>query len=176
MSTARIIIVVIALAAIIGGFFVLRQKSSAPAGGEHARPIASETLDLEFRDYDGRARSLRDFSGKPMVVNSWAAWCPFCKDELDDFAKLREEFGDRITVIAVDRAEPLETAKGFTDSTGVTDRFTFLLDSNDSFYKSIGGFSMPETVFVDAEGNVRVHKRGPMRFEEMKEKVESILK
>ena len=34
---------------------------------------------------------------------------------------------------------------------------------------------MPETLFVDAEGNIRVHKRGPMKLDEMVEKVESIL-
>ncbi len=52
---------------------------------------------------------------------------------------------------------------------------TFLLDSKDAFYKSIGGFSMPETLFADADGNVIVHKRGPMALDEMIDKVNSII-
>jgi len=78
---------------------------------------------------------------------------------------------DEVAVIAIDRAESLEKAREFTDSIGVTDKFVFLLDPKDSFYKDIGGFSMPETIFVDKTGNIRLHKRGPMDFEEMKEEV-----
>lgn len=128
-----------------------------------------------LEDYQGNEVSLSDFDGKVRIVNSWAVWCPFCVDELPDFARLQQEFGDKIVVIAVDRAESLAKAKGFSDSLGISDDMTFLLDPRDSFYRSIGGFSMPETLFVDGSGNIRIHKRGPMEFAEMKEKVESII-
>lgn len=130
--------------------------------------------DLSFEDYKGNSLALSDLKGKPHVVNSWAVWCPFCRAELEDFAQLQEEFGDEITVVAIDRQESLEKAKGFTDEIGVTDRMTFLLDPKDAFYKGIGGFSMPETLFVDAEGNIIIHKRGPMDLDEMRQKVNSI--
>lgn len=126
-------------------------------------------------DYDGKEVSSKDFEGKVLVINSWAVWCPFCKDELDDFAQLQEEFKDEIAVIAIDRAESLSKARGFTDSINVTDRMTFLLDGTDSFYKSIGGFAMPETIFVDTNGNIIVHKRGPMKIEEMREHILGII-
>ena len=119
--------------------------------------------------------ALSDFSGKIIVVNSWAVWCPFCKKELGDFARLQEEFKNDIVVVAIDRQESLKIAKGFTDSEGITRDLIFLLDPSDSFYRSIGGFSMPETIFVDKEGNIVIHKRGPMEFEEMKEKILSML-
>ena len=131
--------------------------------------------DLSFEDYEGNTFALSDLKGKPHVVNSWAVWCPFCRAELEDFAQLQEEFGDEITVVSIDRQESLKKAKGFTDEIGVTDRMTFLLDSKDAFYKRIGGFSMPETLFVDAEGNIIIHKRGPMALEEMRQKVNSII-
>lgn len=128
-----------------------------------------------LEDYNGREVSLSDFAGTVRVVNAWATWCPFCVDELPDFAELQREFGDEIVVIAIDRAEPKEQAKKFTDRLGVTDELVFLLDPSDSFYKSIGGFSMPETLFIDQDGNIRIHKRGPMEPEEMREKVQQIL-
>ena len=131
--------------------------------------------DFQLKDYNGNEVRLSDFQGKVAVVNSWAVWCPFCRDELDDFGALQEEFKDTIVVIAIDRAESLEKAKGFTDSLGVTDKMVFLLDPRDSFYQSIGGFSMPETIFVDKEGNIRIHKRGVMELSEMRERVLSIL-
>jgi len=149
-------------------------------GGQHEQDIRAtsdeeETFvkapEFSLEDFNGNMVSSKDFAERVMVVNSWAVWCPFCKNELPDFARLQEFFGDEVAVIAIDRAESLEKAREFTDSIGVTDKFVFLLDPKDSFYKDIGGFSMPETIFVDKTGNIRLHKRGPMDFEEMKEEV-----
>lgn len=125
--------------------------------------------------YNGKAVSLEEFRGKPLVINSWAVWCPFCRKELPDFAELQKEFGDQIVVIAIDRQEPLAKAKGYTDELGITDEMMFLLDSSDSFYKSIGGFSMPETLFVNGSGDIIVHKRGPMDLNEMREHTRKII-
>jgi len=126
-------------------------------------------------DYNGNTVSLEEFRGRPLVVNSWAVWCPFCRAELPDFTELQKEFGDRLVVIAIDRQEPLAKAKGFTDELGITNDMLFLLDSSDSFYKSIGGFSMPETIFVNSAGEIVVHKRGPMELDEMREHTNKII-
>jgi len=159
----RAIIIIVGLVIILGAVFLFQGKDER--GGVDKVP------DFNLEDYSGNIVSLSDFTGKILVLNSWAAWCPFCVEELKDFALLQEEFGDEIVVIAIDRAESLETSKKFSDELGVTDKLVFLLDPRDSFYKSIGGFSMPETLFVDGEGNIRIHKRGPMKLNEMREKV-----
>ena len=69
----------------------------------------------------------------------------------------------------------LEKAKSYTDELGISEDMLFLLDRSDSFYKSIGGFSMPETIFVNGDGEIVVHKRGPMELDEMREHVNKIL-
>lgn len=135
-------------------------------------------------DYDGNTKSLGSFSGnkfdkltaRMLVVNSWAVWCPFCVKELSDFAALQKTFPDEITVIAVDRAESLEKVRGFTDELGISEDMIFLMDRKDDFYKAIGGFSMPETVFIGGDGAIVFHKRGPMTFEEMRDQVDGLLK
>ncbi|MCI0619710.1 TlpA family protein disulfide reductase [Candidatus Wolfebacteria bacterium] len=125
--------------------------------------------------YNGNKVSLEEFRGRPLVINSWAVWCPFCRNELRDFAELQKEFKNEITVIAIDRQEPFAKAKGYTDELGITNDMLFLLDPSDSFYKSIGGFSMPETIFVDSGGSIIVHKRGPMELDEMREHTNKII-
>lgn len=131
---------------------------------------------IALTDYDGNGVALEEFRGKPLVINSWAVWCPFCRQELPDFSVLQKEFGDAVVVIAIDRGEPLEKAKGYTDELGITETMVFLLDPSDAFYKAIGGFSMPETIFVSAEGVLAFHKRGPMTLEEMREAVNQYLR
>lgn len=131
--------------------------------------------DFHLQDYNGKTVNLSDFAGKPVVINSWAAWCPFCRQELPDFATAQKEFGDKVVIVAVDRAESLGVAKGYTDQQGTTNKLVFLLDPSDSFYQSIGGFSMPETIFIDKNGNIVDHKRGPMDLKEIRERVQKIL-
>lgn len=130
---------------------------------------------FELRNYDGETVRLADLSAPVLVINLWASWCPFCTDELPAFAKLQNRFPERVEVIAINRGESIETAKGFTDKRGISDELTYLMDPDDSYYRKIGGISMPETLFVGPARTVRIHKRGPMELQEMKDKVERIL-
>ena len=134
-----------------------------------------KTPDFAFEDFNGNTVTRTDLEGKVAVINSWATWCPFCVNELPDFVALQKEFGDDIIVVAISRQESRETAKNFTDSLGISKDILFLLDPKDSFYKSIGGISMPETLFIDKDGNIRTHKRGFMTLEEMREKTKAIM-
>lgn len=129
--------------------------------------------DFSLQNYEGQVITRASFAGRPLVINSWAAWCPFCVKEMPDFAAIQEEFKDKIVVVAIDRAESLETAKKFSDETGVTGRIILLLDPNDSWYQAVGGFSMPETIFINSEGIVVDHKRGPMELDEMRTRVKN---
>ena len=149
--------------------------SSRNASKESTRQTQFEKApDFALQDYDGKTVRFADFAGKPLVINSWTAWCPFCRKELVDFAAAQKEFGDDVAIVAIDRAESRETAKKYTDELGVTN-LIFLLDPLDSFYQSISGFSMPETIFVDRDGNITERKRGPMEIKEIREKIQKLL-
>ena len=152
MSSKIIIPSVIALVVIVGGIFFLQSSSStsevggassggAPSGEREVptQQVSENDLvpDLTLQEFTGNDVSLRDFQGKPIVVNSWAAWCPFCVDELPDFAEVQKEFGDEIVIIAIDRAESLALAKSYTDELGVTEASLFVLDPKDTFYRAI---------------------------------------
>lgn len=176
MKTSSIIIGVVVLIAVgwllisnTGDHQNMNPNSNVPSAQSEKVP------DFALQDYAGKTVRLADFAGKPLVINSWAAWCPFCRKELVDFVTVQKEFGDKVIVIAVDRAESRDTAKKYTDELGVTGDMVFLLDPSDSFYQSIGGFSMPETVFVNSNGDIVFHKRGPMDVKEMRERMQQLL-
>lgn len=175
----RLLLVVVVLAALGAlGWLGTRPRPSSPGGEATSLPARAPghaLPDLTLTDYDGRTVPLRDLRGTPLVVNSWAAWCPFCVKELPDFAEVQKEFGNRVQMIAVNRGEPLETTRGFTDELGISDTLLYLLDPEDEFYRSIGGFTMPETLFVNAEGQIVFQKRGVMAREEIRERVTELL-
>ena len=60
---------------------------------------------MTYQDFAGRSRSIQEFSGKPILLNLWASWCPPCIKELGDFAgqaqTLREN-GLEIIALSVD--------------------------------------------------------------------------
>lgn len=176
------IFVIVAVALIIGWLAVSRteQGPSNFSTENTVKPTkqkaqSEKAPNFSLQDYSGKTVNLANFAGKPVVVNSWASWCPFCREELPAFAAAQKEFGDKVVIIAIDRQESLPTAKGYTDAQGTSNSLIFLLDPSDSFYQSIGGFSMPETIFIDKNGNIVDHKRGSMDVNEIRQKINNIL-
>ncbi len=156
-------------------FFVWIFFANDRFGGSKDQVRFREEYNLVFTDYQGNEVVLSSFKKKPLVVNVWASWCPYCKNELAYFNVLQEEYGDAVRIVAVNRAEPLSVAKNYTDALNLNGDVLFLLDPEDAMYKSMGGFAMPETLFVDKKGNVIIHKRGPMKLEEIREHIQRLI-
>lgn len=170
--STMVTIIVIALVLVIGVFFVWTNGQDADNDG-FADSIPADSFKRlsalgPFYDLSGNEVSLDEYEGKTVVINSWASWCPFCTQELPDFAALAETYNNReVIVLAINRAESegeIEAyLKSIADLTGVI----ILRDPSDSFYSFIGGFSMPETVFYNVNGEAMYHKRGFMSAAEM---------
>lgn len=163
--------IVLVIIATVAAFFFYRKQHERLSPPVPVRPLP----ELVFKDYEGAEVHIAAIKGHPILLNAWASWCPFCLRELADMATLQREFGDRIQVIAVNRGESLETAKKYTDQFDFFHDLFFVLDPSDSLYQGIGGFSMPETIFIDIKGFIRDHKRGPMDLVEMRRRVKQAL-
>lgn len=164
---------------LIGGFVIIVALTAllifVPRDKDTTVNTDDSLFGLSFKDSDGNSVSLSDFKGTPLIVNSWAVWCPFCVKELSDFKEAQKELGDSVIIIAIDRQESLSLTKQFTDDLGVTDDLIFWLDPDDSFHKKIGGVFMPQTLFIDSEGVIKDHKRGPMEKDEIIQRAQAIL-
>lgn len=175
----KTLLLVVSLAVVLFVVWLVRSKPPVvngpqSAGENSSARSADSILDLSFTNYAGQSVALKDWLGTPLVINSWAAWCPFCRQELVDFASIQKEFGEQVVIVAIDRAEPLATAKKYTDDLGVTGDLVLLLDPADSFYQAIGALTMPETVFINRGGQIVFQKRGPMDAEEIRQRVISL--
>ena len=172
----KVLLTVVVILVVGGiGWLVISNRDSALPGETISQTQSQKAPDFSLQDFAGKTVRLADFENTPLVINSWAAWCPFCQKELEDFALAQKEFGEQVVIIAVDRAESLQVAKAFTDELGVTNNLIFLLDPQDSFYQAIGGFSMPETIFVNKMGEIAFHKRGPMSLEEIRQRIQQLI-
>jgi len=177
--TTIIILCIVGAVVVLVGFGLFKNvQNDSGVGGDDNRPdiAAIQPSDTTpYTDLDGNSVSLDQFKGKPLVINTWATWCPFCVNELPDFGELAREFGDDVVVIAMNRREDSARQKAFINSISDTSGIIFWSDDSDFFYKKVGGFSMPETVFYDKDGNVSFHKRGFMALAEMQERTRTIV-
>lgn len=178
MNKSGLITIFVLVVIVVGAAFyaATRVSQNAENNSEAARALSTTEEKKPFTDLAGNPVALSDYSGRVRVVNSWASWCPFCVNELPDFNELAREYSDEeVVVLAINRNESAVTARAFIDSVGGLDDVIFIQDPDDVFYRRIGGFSMPETVFYDAAGNISFHKRGFMTLAEMQTHTEDAL-
>lgn len=161
------IIVAISLAFFFFSYF----KYEPPADEDTFR----EEYALVLRDYEGNEVSLKEFRREILIVYAWASWCPYCGAELEYLASLKEKYGEDLSIVAVNRAEPLVDAKDFTDKLQGLDKLVLLLDGGDMLYKQIDGYAMPETIFINKNGDIIYHQRGPITPEAVDQKVAELM-
>jgi thiol-disulfide isomerase/thioredoxin len=139
-------------------------------------PAFTAEYKLMMQTYDGKSISLSSFKHRVLVVHSWASWCSYCGDEMKALSQLQKQYGTKVTVLEVNRAESKPDAMPFSTNLGLDLGVRVLLDPKDAYYKAIGGYAMPETLFVDDRGEIVYHSRGPLSSSEMQSHIDAMLK
>lgn len=111
-----------------------------------------------LRDLSGKPVSLKDYAGKPVIVNFGATWCPPCLQEMPLFEKHRKSYSSSdLTVLGLsmdiysDSATENKIAE-VARRTGVT--YPILI-ANKSVVSSYGSIhQLPETFYINSKGIV----------------------
>lgn len=129
--------------------------------------IAESDSTALYTNLDGTQVSIKDYAGKPLVVTLWATWMPFSKDDLQVLTFLREQYGTKVGIVAMNRKEESILIRSYLSSVGHTYQIDHIRDTNDHFYNAVGGFSMPETIVFDQNGVKVAHIRGTLNQTDM---------
>ncbi len=70
---------------------------------EAPKPAIPDMLpDFTLKDLQGRPHSIREWAGRPLVINFWATWCGPCLQEMPLLERLREERkGDGVEIVGI---------------------------------------------------------------------------
>ena len=173
--TVRAATVSLALLALVaGGAYVYRlTQSTCCISGEHGDYLI--VPDFTLPDREGVPITLSKVRAPVRIVNFWASWSPYSHDELLTLARLKDVYGSDVEVLAIDRDTNENDGRSYLNMLGIVDKVTFVFDANDTYFKQVGGFNMPETMFINERGEIVAHTHGPMRYEEVEVQVRQLL-
>jgi thiol-disulfide isomerase/thioredoxin len=125
--------------------------------------------DFTVQKGDGTKVAMADLKGKPLVLNFWATWCPYCVGEFGMFTQAAKDFPD-FSFYAVDTwekkdlsvKENRDEAAKFAKDNGL--ELPILYDVGNGAADGVFGFQgLPATLFIDAKGSIRWYMPGAFK-------------
>ncbi len=122
----------------------------------------------------GEPVSLKDYIGKPIVLNFWATWCGPCKLEHPSLEWAHRKYGDRVVFIAIVFEDNEENTKRFLEENGGSWRQLYDPKSTVAVDYAVAG--VPETYFINRQGIIVGKYPYPIDPPTIAQRIEEILR
>ena len=113
---------------------------------------------VNYEDYKGGRKSLKDFKGKYVFIDLWATWCGPCKYEVPFLIDLEKKYHGKnieFVSISIDRQKDKEKWKKMIAKEGMTGTHLLADKEIDSdFVKAYYVEAIPQFILLDPQGNI----------------------
>ena len=165
--TAMVLVAAVALA---GWSIYVASATSKPSAHLQVKPEKGFLApDFEATDIaTGTKVKLSDLRGKPVFINFWATWCPWCRTEMPDIQKVYGERKDKIHVILVDAdyTETPDMMKKFAEEYKIS--LPMLHDEKGEAANTYLIRYLPTSVFINKDGVITGIYPGALNERQMK--------
>ncbi|MEG1930594.1 MAG: TlpA disulfide reductase family protein [Anaerovorax sp.] len=160
-------------------FFIYQSLGKSYDPPSLAPEETAAATDFSVMDSQGERVQLSDFYGKPIIVNLWATWCPYCREEMPMLEEKYKQYGEDIVFLMIDIAdgkqETVEIAKAYIEDNGFT--FPVYFDTDlEAIYAYNPSGTLPFTFFIDKSGTLSSYQPGKLSKEALDRTIESLLK
>jgi peroxiredoxin len=139
---------------------------------DRAPIIGQPAPDFELRALDGNVVKVSDLRGNVVWINFWASWCRPCRQELPDIQALYDEKRHGgLVVLAVNYEDSADVAREYASDLGMT--MPVLLDSGGDVYDQYRLQGLPDSFFIDREGNLATLHFGFLNEDKMRQRLEA---
>ena len=112
--------------------------------------------DFQLSDLQGNIVTISNLKGKPILINFWATWCPYCQAERPTIQQIYNEWQSKgLVVLTIDiiGSTATETPSNLADFMQTHNySFPVLLDMNRDATKSYGIRFTPTNILIDKNG------------------------
>ncbi len=130
--------------------------------------------DFTLTGYDGRSVTLSQLRGKVVIINFWASWCVPCREEAAYLEETWRKYQDQgVVFIGVDYADTEKEARAYIQEFQITYINGPDLGTRISQAYNIKG--VPETFYVDKDGQLRGQTIGPLKAPQLDDKINVLL-
>ncbi|MCK4225233.1 MAG: TlpA family protein disulfide reductase [candidate division Zixibacteria bacterium] len=144
-------------------------------GGNPHQGNPNPGFDFSLPDLDGEIHSMKDFSGRILVLNFWATWCPPCLEEVPKLNDLYDRYknkGVQVVGIALDK-DSLELVVPFVKESKIDYP---ILVGNTQILSNLKNFKgVPTTLLFDKKGKIQKRFDGSFDLEQLEESLQSLL-
>ena len=130
------------------------------------RDRLAELPDIRFVDGDGRALSLHDFRGRPVLLNIWATWCVPCRKEMPSLDRLQAKFDLSqllVLTLSID-SRGIPAVKQFYQELGLKSLGIYV-DQSGATLGLVGAPGLPTTLLLNEQGQEIGRKIGPAEWD-----------
>jgi thiol-disulfide isomerase/thioredoxin len=131
---------------------------------------------LKVKDLDGQSQNLKQYRGKPMVLNFWATWCGPCQQEMPLFAEEEQAYRSRgVVFVGVSMNQPgdLENVRDFVRKMNV--KYPIWMGSADDLDRFKLGPGIPATAFINSDGEIVGRVLGEIHKPDLEHRIEWLL-
>lgn len=162
----KITLTILSLILIVAAAYTWYSRATSTDQVVPPQPAVQQAQDGTYTSLAGDPVTFDPTQHRATIVISWASWCPTCATELSQAVALSETFAtSAVSVIAMNRAESATRIKQYLSAMAPTvsdSAVTVLADPDDHLFASIDGYTVPETVVIDATGTIIHHSHGPL--------------
>jgi cytochrome c biogenesis protein CcmG/thiol:disulfide interchange protein DsbE len=156
---------VLGLLALLGWGLVNSQKGQVNTG---------PAPDFTLISFDGETISLSDLRGQVVIINFWASWCPPCRDEAAYLEQTWRKYKEQgVVFIGIDYADTETQALAYIKEFNIT--YFNGPDLGTRISQEYNMQGVPETFYVDKNGELRGIHIGPLYYPLLDEKIEELL-
>ncbi len=168
------IILVVGTVLLLGLFIIMAINMVDFESQDLASQKAPEFTLTLFDQFEQDEMVLTNLQGKVVVLNFWASWCVECYKEAALLEQAWQDYQDKdVIFLGVDHLDTEKEALAYLQQYGVT--YPNGPDLGDKISQNYHITGVPETFFIDQEGNIAHVQIGPIGESQLYDLLDSLI-